>query len=171
MDAFKRTFGLSPTTEMGLSTTDNSTSMVIVDRVGAPPVLQETGSGPGSQSNNSTSSEEGLQVRDRLVNIWNNMKFSKTLWSLELPTSGNKRLSRLSPAWLLGQSYVKPSSRSSSFSSEHGSNAEEAIVEHNNCSPLVADLQSKIWLTYRKGFECFPRTSIDSDCGWGCMIR
>jgi len=145
-------------------------SMVIVDRVGAPPVLEETHRPTDGQ-------EEGsqLQVRDRLVSMWNNMKFSKTLWSLETSASGAKsRMTRLSPAWLLGQSYHKPSNSSSNRSSISDLDATDiptASTPTAALTPLMDDFHSRVWMTYRKGFECFPQTQIDSDCGWGCMIR
>ena len=155
MDALKRTLGLSPTSDC--PPTSTTTSMVIVDRVGSAPVLEEVR--PVDQS------EEGLQVRDRLVNLWNNVKFSKTMWSLE--SSGPSRLSKLSPAWLLGQSYHKSaSSRSSSVSEPSDDQQPETMA-----SPLALDFQSRIWMTYRKDFQCFPKTAVDTDCGWGCMIR
>ena len=33
------------------------------------------------------------------------------------------------------------------------------------------DFSSRIWLTYRKEFEEFRGTKMNTDCGWGCMIR
>ena len=124
--------------------------------------------------------EEGsqLQMRDRLVNMWNNMKFSKTLWSLEASATGAKSrmTSRLSPAWLLGQSYHKPatstsSNRSSASDLESSLEAASAAASTAALTPLMDDFHSRIWMTYRRGFQCFPKTQIDSDCGWGCMIR
>merc|ERR1719385_356490 len=93
--------------------------MVIVDRVGAPPVLEEA---PRDSSEQGAEEGTQLQMRDRLVNMWNNMKFSKTLWSLEASATGAKSRmnTRLSPAWLLGHSYHKtnPSSQRSSLGSD-----------------------------------------------------
>lgn len=28
-----------------------------------------------------------------------------------------------------------------------------------------------MWFTYRRGFPALPTTTIESDVGWGCMIR
>ncbi len=36
---------------------------------------------------------------------------------------------------------------------------------------LMEDFTSKIWFTYRKEFEEFKGTKLNTDCGWGCMIR
>lgn len=34
-----------------------------------------------------------------------------------------------------------------------------------------ADLRSRIWITYRKGFQAIVGTKLTTDVGWGCMIR
>lgn len=31
--------------------------------------------------------------------------------------------------------------------------------------------QSLIWVSYRKGFELLPNSSLTTDAGWGCMLR
>lgn len=36
---------------------------------------------------------------------------------------------------------------------------------------LAKDVQSRIWVTYRKGFSQINGNGPDSDQGWGCMIR
>lgn len=151
MDAIKRSLGLSsspPTTDT------TTTSMVIVENpnpTNGVPVFEEVRTEP---------TDAQVQVKDRLVSIWNNMKFSKTLWDVKKTT-----FSRNSPVMLLGHSYPSPSRRSSVSGS-----CEEAM-DDSDPDPLSVDFNSKLWMTYRKDFECFPGTNIDSDCGWGCMIR
>jgi len=169
MDALRRTLGIDSSEVVQVQQSSTEQSMVIVDRVGAPPVLEET-SRP--QEDNQEDGSQ-LQMRDRLVNMWNNMKFSKTLWSLESSASGAKsRMTRLSPAWLLGQSYHKPSTSSrSSISDLDAADIPTASSPTAALTPLMDDFHTRVWMTYRKGFECFPKTQIDSDCGWGCMIR
>lgn len=36
---------------------------------------------------------------------------------------------------------------------------------------IRADVRSKIWFTYRKGFVPIGDTGHTSDKGWGCMLR
>ena len=43
------------------------------------------------------------------------------------------------------------------------------------CAPvekdLIDDISSRIWFTYRRGFNNINGTGPDSDQGWGCMLR
>ena len=36
---------------------------------------------------------------------------------------------------------------------------------------FALDFTTRIWMTYRKEFEEFIGTNVNTDCGWGCMIR
>ena len=183
-----------------------SASMVIVDN---PPSLDQRGAGgcidqitgdggsTGSPGNNSNSSGEGAttvsvpQMKDRLVSMWNNMKFSKTMWAMDsrkahaFTSSSGPSFANSSPLWIMGQCYhnnVRSGlSRQSSCDSNTDRDAEMLRKEGGynigiECSAagpsaLTADFHSKIWMTYRKDFEVFKGTHIDTDCGWGCMIR
>ena len=46
----------------------------------------------------------------------------------------------------------------------------EAAVEET-LKLLLLDARSRIWLTYRSGFEYIEGTHFSSDAGWGCMMR
>ncbi|KAH7286070.1 hypothetical protein KP509_33G057200 [Ceratopteris richardii] len=62
------------------------------------------------------------------------------------------------PIWLLGVCY------NCSSSEGHASNNE--IYKQ-----FETDIHSRIWVTYRRGFQVIMGTNITTDVGWGCMIR
>ena len=175
-----------------------STSMVVVE---GPPSLDQRGVGgcieanslngydsTGSPGANSVSSNEGSssapQMKDKLVSMWNNMKFSKTIWALDskkvmaFSSGSGSGLSNSSPVWIMGKCYqttnhcANQSNCDPSFdnltNAKDGNDIECSAAGMN---ALTADFHSKIWMTYRKDFEVFKGTHIDTDCGWGCMIR
>ena len=177
-----------------------SASMVVVE---GPPSLDQRGVGgcieasssngydsTGSPGANSVSSNEGStsapQMKEKLVSMWNNMKFSKTIWALDskkvmaFASSSGSGFSNSSPVWLMGKCYQ--TSNNNANLSNCDSNADnysnnytkdEIFIDcsASGMSALTTDFHSKIWMTYRKDFEVFKGTHIDSDCGWGCMIR
>ncbi|KAJ7552129.1 hypothetical protein O6H91_06G043000 [Diphasiastrum complanatum] len=38
-------------------------------------------------------------------------------------------------------------------------------------SEFLQDFESRIWITYRQGFESIENSKLTTDIGWGCMIR
>ncbi|BBM98574.1 cysteine protease ATG4 [Marchantia polymorpha subsp. ruderalis] len=59
-----------------------------------------------------------------------------------------------STIWVLGASYeFQPETR------------DEPVAE------FLLDFSSRVWLTYRRGFEALGQSKFTSDVGWGCMLR
>ena len=200
-------YGTSPTSSYEVSggpLDSISASMVVID---GPPSLDQRGVGgcieasdingygsTGSPSNNSNSSVEGNissapQMKERLVSMWNNMKFSKTVWALDskkataFSSSSGSNFSQTSPVWMLGKCYDINNSFSLSRQCSNDSNFDKQNDIHGrvdsdrlectatSIDSLTADFHSRVWMTYRKDFEMFKGTRVDTDCGWGCMIR
>lgn len=65
-----------------------------------------------------------------------------------------------SEIWLLGVCYKLLADESSDDSTTSQGHAE-----------FLHDFSSRIWLTYRKGFEPIGESKYASDVGWGCMLR
>ena len=99
-----------------------------------------------SVDESSSPQSSASDVKSKILNVWNNIKFGKTAWNF-LGTE----LNCSSPVWLLGQCYHRKL------------NGKENTFNY--------DFYSKIWLTYRREFEEFRGTTMRTDCGWGCMIR
>uniref|UniRef100_A0A453DHF1 Cysteine protease n=2 Tax=Aegilops tauschii subsp. strangulata TaxID=200361 RepID=A0A453DHF1_AEGTS len=62
--------------------------------------------------------------------------------------------------WFLGKCYKLSSEESSSDSDSEGGHA--AFLE---------DFSSRVWITYRKGFDAISDSKLTSDVNWGCMVR
>lgn len=62
--------------------------------------------------------------------------------------------------WFLGKCYKLSSEESSSDSDSEGGHV--AFLE---------DFSSRIWITYRKGFDAISDSKLTSDVNWGCMVR
>ncbi|CAL9068443.1 cysteine protease ATG4B isoform X1 [Musa acuminata AAA Group] len=77
-----------------------------------------------------------------------------------LGTSRFDNLSMTSQIWFLGKCY-KLSLEESSQCSDPG----------NSYAAFLEDFSSRIWITYRKGFEPIGESKFTCDVNWGCMIR
>ncbi|KAG6478301.1 cysteine protease ATG4B-like isoform X1 [Zingiber officinale] len=69
-------------------------------------------------------------------------------------------LSSTSEIWFLGKCY-KLSPAESISNSAHG----------NSFAAFLEDFSSRVWITYRKGFEPIGNSKFTCDVNWGCMIR
>jgi cysteine protease ATG4 len=118
----------------------------------------------GAQNGQSSSSEaEPGSTKGKLMSTWYNMKYGKTLFSLDANTS----FSTQSPVWLLGQCYHRKLRQSLDYEQQ----VQKLNVVDSGITSFYEDFSSKIWFTYRRNFEDFKGTNINTDCGWGCMIR
>ncbi|XP_024536428.1 cysteine protease ATG4A isoform X1 [Selaginella moellendorffii] len=81
---------------------------------------------------------------------------------------GGNGISSGSAIWLLGACYRMGASSTSSTdeeAKESTSSSPEAVAD------FLLDFSSRIWITYRQGFEAIGESKFTSDVGWGCMIR
>jgi cysteine protease ATG4 len=111
------------------------------------------------------------RVKNKILSAWNNVKYGN-LWSqLDIKPTFSKN----SPVWMLGEAYhrklavdIEPSPATPM------GNQVRTFRETQSDAGIEAfelDFSSRIWLTYRKEFEEFRGTKMNTDCGWGCMIR
>ncbi|XP_015692368.1 cysteine protease ATG4B [Oryza brachyantha] len=105
---------------------------------------------PANKSPKSSSGSYGWsRVLRRIVctgSMWRFLGVSKVLTS--------------SDVWFLGKCYKLVSEESSSDSDSESGHA--AFLE---------DFSSRIWITYRKGFDAISDSKYTSDVNWGCMVR
>ncbi|KAG8044029.1 hypothetical protein GUJ93_ZPchr0458g22645 [Zizania palustris] len=73
---------------------------------------------------------------------------------------GTSKARTSSDVWFLGKCYKLLSEESSSDSDSDSGHA--AFLE---------DFSSRIWITYRKGFDAISDSKYTSDVNWGCMVR
>ncbi|KAK1309753.1 Cysteine protease ATG4B [Acorus calamus] len=69
--------------------------------------------------------------------------------------------SSASEIWLLGSCYRV----------SHDDSSSDAESVENDIVAFHHDFSSRIWLTYRKGFDAIGDFKLTSDVNWGCMIR
>lgn len=119
-----------------------------------------------NQDDGSSVDTEG-KVKNRLMSMWNNMKFGMKIKS---------NFSKESPVWLLGKCYRRLESPSSDIT-ELGTDvaafhiSSHEITDDESLESFKKDYISKIWLTYRREFPILNGSNYSSDCGWGCMLR
>lgn len=120
-----------------------------------------------------TGDDEGTdKVRDRLVSLWNNVKYG---WNVRLQSSFNSE----SAIWMLGTLYhhnlVDCDNKNHHIRNGRNSRRpDEASVQRRKEAAIAnfkQDYFSRIWFTYRKNFPRIDGTQLTTDCGWGCMIR
>nr|Q2XPP4.2 RecName: Full=Cysteine protease ATG4B; AltName: Full=Autophagy-related protein 4 homolog B; Short=OsAtg4; Short=Protein autophagy 4 [Oryza sativa Indica Group] len=106
-----------------------------------------------SSANKSPKSSSGsydwLRVLRRIVcsgSMWRFLGTSKVLTS--------------SDVWFLGKCYKLSSEESSSDSDSESGHA-----------TFLEDFSSRIWITYRRGFDAISDSKYTSDVNWGCMVR
>jgi len=120
--------------------------------------------GNSNNTGNGTEKTESGLNKNKLLSTWYNMKYGKTIFSLE----SNTLVSNVqSPVWLLGQCYHRRMHKRIHYDEK----AESLTEVESGIAAFHEDFSSKIWLTYRKNFKEFKNTQITTDCGWGCMIR
>jgi len=113
--------------------------------------------------------EPEATVKKKLLSAWNNVKYGKKAWSAG-DMLQQAKFSTNSPVWLLGQAYHRKLSQGADSHPE-GSSVNTFSDSDSGIEAFQQDYQSRLWFTYRQGFECLPSSNLTSDCGWGCMIR
>jgi hypothetical protein len=98
---------------------------------------------------------DGGKIKTKLKAAWDNLKYA---WNI--PSKANFKQD--TSIWLLGKLY---------HLREEGATEWHDINDVGDLSDFLADFRSRIWCTYRTGFEAIPDWGLRSDCGWGCMLR
>ena len=101
--------------------------------------------------------------KNKLLATWYNMKYGKAMFSLDT----NASFTIHSPVWLLGQCYHRRMRHRIKMADQ----AQSIRELDSGITAFHEDFSSRLWFTYRKNFEEFKGTQINTDCGWGCMIR
>ncbi|KAL5215992.1 hypothetical protein ABZP36_007393 [Zizania latifolia] len=73
---------------------------------------------------------------------------------------GTSKARTSSDAWFLGKCYKLLSEESSSD-----------VDSDSGHAAFLEDFSSRIWITYRKGFDAISDSKYTSDVNWGCMVR
>lgn len=83
-----------------------------------------------------------------------------------------------SPAWILGKVYkLLGDQQQAQIAAAAAAGAPSASVSASSAALLtrrrrfLSDYHTRVWMTYRRGFQNIGSSSYASDAGWGCMIR
>ncbi|RUS69918.1 hypothetical protein EGW08_022317 [Elysia chlorotica] len=87
-------------------------------------------------------------VKTKVLSAWNNFKYG---WMFNTKPT----LKYDSPLFMLGKCYHMRKEDSDSETADE----------------FLKDFTSRIWMTYRSNFYPIPGTKLNTDCGWGCMLR
>lgn len=148
---------VGPKTEQAASHSRSPKTSLLLSFVSSTFPIFETISSPSVDKKEIKSRKYGLTTAVRKVMTGGMMRRiqERFLWSSKADFS-----SSTSEMWLLGACYkVSPG---------------ESSTDTKTTSVLAAfleDFSSKIWITYRKGFDAIGDTKFTSDVNWGCMIR
>lgn len=88
-------------------------------------------------------------------------RLQERLWGPHTKWSPAAAANSGSVIWLLGVRYAIPAA---------GENGDNSQVE-KALSEFLQDFSSRLWLTYRRGFEALGDSKVTTDVGWGCMLR
>ncbi|KAJ6792722.1 cysteine protease ATG4B-like [Iris pallida] len=119
--------------------------------------IRETHHNPSSSGKETKSISNGWSASLRRVVTGGAMR---RLQERILGTSRADVSSSASEIWLLGMCY-----KASPEESQSGAN------NGNGVPAFLQDFSSRIWITYRKGFDAISNSKFTSDVNWGCMIR
>ncbi|GFR79924.1 cysteine protease [Elysia marginata] len=87
-------------------------------------------------------------MKTKVMSAWNNLKYG---WMFNTKST----MKYDSPLFMLGKCY-------------------HMRKQDNDTRPadeFLKDFTSRIWMTYRSNFYPIPGTKLNTDCGWGCMLR
>lgn len=129
-----------------------------------PHILSEPSAIINEDENNGTDTESGVDVvRDRLLSIWNNMKYG---WNAKLQTS----FSNSWPIYILGTTY-NPNQLIDTRMRVKLTEVHCQELRERTLDLFKQDYYSRIWFTYRRQFPKLQGSQFTTDCGWGCMLR
>jgi len=170
MDAFKKGFGFMNVDRDENRNNGNNSSQRHQNNTIQPRFSISQTLAMQSQSPSSSNNQEGL-VKTKLMSAWNSVKYGNLMSQLDIKPSFSKN----SPVWMLGEAYHrKLAVDMDPISLMPVGNQVRTFNERPSDAGIEAfevDFSSRIWLTYRKDLQEFRGTKLNTDCGWGCMIR
>ncbi len=160
------------------------------------PLEDDDGWMAADDANSSSSSNSSSDVRQKLRSMWHNVKYGRAAWALMqegvvgpavavgAAAGGERR-----PVWLLGRCYERRrgkghpreyrsqrswperQGRASPLSPDSSPQHPRFYSDESMLAAFHLDFHTRLWFTYRREFQEFRGTTMNTDCGWGCMIR